>query len=289
MADKDLVPLEAPFPIRYRPRPQIDGGWRSRRATVTDLRSGDLLDTPPFWAQRAELQDALNKIRGRHSRKKRRTILWLAVAEATGMSKREVFGMSGCISQASYYGQWRGRDKETGEPLYTKGLREDPLFAEAFEIAVRLAHQWQDTEEAARAQQRLKDLEDGRDRLASATPFAVETLIHVAEESMSDDTRRKAAVDILTHADEITAPKAQASFTVGRADMRMSDIREKTRNRPVSGMEPDLTPIPDFNDPDATPIPILTATSPADDDDDDDVEWMDEEWPDDTDANVDLE
>lgn len=186
----------------------------------------DPVETPPSWVS-FEVMQALNKIKDPWNRKKRLTVLRVAEALASGLPIRHVFDSDDTCSTPTWYG-----NKNHGQPAW----REQPDIANALEVARRAAQRYYDEQEIKRLKFRSRVLHTSQDRLAELTQLAVESLGFLMVASESDETRRKAAVDVLTHAAPETAPKSQdqrrLELHMDGDGMTMRDILNRERRMP---------------------------------------------------------
>lgn len=172
---------------------------------VNDSRPTPTIDYLPEWLT-FELSEALGKL---PSRKHRETVLRLAEARATGTrTEAETFRLPGVCSRVTWYGRYR----QAGQKL--PGWRDDPDVAAALEAATKRAQWWQDQADARRIAKRQEQLAQARDLLAEYAPHAVKRLFVLMGGAGNEETRRKAANDILDRADEETASKARAGLAV---------------------------------------------------------------------------
>lgn len=192
---------------------------------------------PPAWMTE-ELQAALDDIEGPHERKKRTTLLRVAEAEASGAPVQPLFLSPDCCTAPIWYGRQ--------QPFVKVGWRDVPLIAAAYDIAKRHAHWWYDQAEEERLLARRQVVARTQDRLSEVALAAAEVLFRImTDPESSDDVRRKAAVDVLTHAAEETAPKSKQSQVVdlkmASTGPTMADIRNRKRRLPeeISGGTPD--------------------------------------------------
>ena len=180
---------------------------------------------PPSWMS-YDVQRALDAITEPHRRKKRLTVMRLAEAKAAGIPIYKVFDDPDTCARPTWYG-----NQNWGQ----RAWKEDPLIANALDVCEAAAHHYYDDIEMARMQLRQRQLGAAQDRLAQLARVAVETLGVIMLAGDSDDVRRKAAVDALTHAAPETAPKGSQEQTVRlRLDdsgPSMEDIRHRRRNR----------------------------------------------------------
>lgn len=213
--------------VREELRRLFENGYflEARRAALKTVG----VDSPPIWMT-MELQESLDEIEGPHERKKRTTVLRLAEAAANDTPARQVFASKDCCSGPIWYGRTTG-DKTHGE---VPGWKDDPQIAASFELAKRLAHWHQDELEKDRQAMRRQILSKTETRLAEISGAAVEVLLDVMlSDESAPDTRRKAAVDALTHAAPETAPKSQAEanldISLDTSGPSMRDIRNRPR------------------------------------------------------------
>jgi len=182
--------------------------------------------------QPAWLTDELNKLLdnvggGPHHRKRRTTILRLAEGAAIGRTETDTLKLPDTCTRSTWYGQ--GRPDGEGGWIREPGWRDDPAMQAALEAATRRAHWYQDHTEARRIAKRQEDVARAKDRLAELAHVAAQTLGVLLGQDTADDTRRKAANDILDRADESTASKATpaqaaaSSVTVFLPDNRRGD------------------------------------------------------------------
>lgn len=151
----------------------------------------------PAW-----LTDELNKLLAElPTRKHRQTVLRLAEAAAIGRTEIETFKLPGVCSRTT----WQGRYREDGP---RPGWKDDPQMQAALEAATQRAQWWQDQAEARRIAKRQEQVAEARDLLTEYAPHAAKRLFVLMGTAGNEETRRKAANDILDRADEATASKA---------------------------------------------------------------------------------
>lgn len=184
--------------------------------------------TPPTWIS-YDVRRALDGIKEPNSRRKRTTIIRLAEAAASGVPMTHVFDADDTCSRPTWYG-----NKKYGQAAW----RDMEDIQDALEAATRAANHFYDAQEGARLNHRRRILEQAQDRLAELSGVAVETLGVLMTTADGEETRRKAAVDTLTHAAPETAPKQQSEENVlvgveqgGGSGLSMRDIRNKRRRR----------------------------------------------------------
>jgi len=177
------------------------------------------MDFQPAWIT-DELNTALGRITGHNARKKRQTVLRLAEVRATGGLDSDVFEMPECCSKPTWYGRHI-------DGVHLDGWVHDPDIQAALEAAEARAHWWQDTAEARRIAKRQEKLAEARDLLAEYSPMAVQRLFVLMGQAGNEETRRRAANDILDRADTATATKTVATETGDheqRVKLDLSDL-----------------------------------------------------------------
>lgn len=196
-------------------------------ASRAGLRGLNPDSAPPTWVDE-ELREALDVIDGPWERKKRTTVLRLAEAEAMGIGVQQVFKSEDCCSSPSWY----GRPSE-GKP----GWKDDLKISHAYDLAKKRAMWHYDRIEEERLAMRRRVLARTEDRLTEISTVAAEVLFDIMlDDEVHGDVRRKAAVDVLTHAAPETAPKAQQeqhiNMAIDTSGPSMRDIRNRNRRLP---------------------------------------------------------
>jgi hypothetical protein len=126
-----------------------------------------------------ELQVLLRKLKP----KQRSTVLRLAGAKATGVAWDRVWGSEGVCSDTTRYGRYAH-----GEKL--DGWRDDPDVWAAYQAAEAAALKWEEGRIG-------RGIQRAQLRLAEEAFNSVERLVALRDGAEADETRRKAANDIL--------------------------------------------------------------------------------------------
>lgn len=147
------------------------------------------MEFQPVWLT-FEVQEALSRL---PTRRHRDTVLRLAEARLVGRSEAETFRLPEVCSHRTWYGRYR-------EGVKKPGWREDPLMQAALARATARAQWWEDNTIA-------RNIQQAQEQLAGASPDAVGVLIGLMTAADGEETRRKAANDILDRAAVDTAVK----------------------------------------------------------------------------------
>lgn len=161
-----------------------------------------MVEYQPAWLT-DELNQLLSKLR---TRKQRQTVLRLAEAAAIGRTEADTLKLPDTCTNSTWYGQ--RRPDGDGGWIQKPGWRDDPDIQAALEAARKRAQWWQDQAEARRIAKRQEQVAEARDLLSEYAPHAAKRLFVLMGQAGNEETRRKAANDILDRADEATASKA---------------------------------------------------------------------------------
>lgn len=170
-----------------------------------------MLEFQPAWMT-DELNKLLAQIGGRHQRKKRDTVLQLAQAAATGKTEASVWALPECCSRTCWEGKYKHGVRQPG-------WRDDPAIQAALEAAVKRAQWFQDQAEARRIAKRQEQMADAKELLCEYAPHAAKRLFLLMGQAESEETRRKAANDILDRAGGETASKASLIHVIGGVNL----------------------------------------------------------------------
>jgi hypothetical protein len=170
------------------------------------------VDFQPAWMTE-ELHQALAAIGGHNQRKKRTTVLRLAEARATGKVEGNVFKDPACCGRNCWYG------KQPCAGVHLPGWRDDPAIQAALEAAVKRAQWFQDQAETRRIAKRQEQMADAKELLCEYAPHAAKRLFLLMGQAESEETRRKAANDILDRAGGETASKASLIHVIGGVNL----------------------------------------------------------------------
>jgi len=202
-----------------------------------------VVEYQPAW-----LTDELNKLLaqvggGPYHRRRRDTILRLAEGRVIGRTDDDTWKLPETCTRKTWEGRWY-RDAE-GNSYKKPGWRDEPAVQAALKAATQRVNWWQDQAEARRIAKRLEKLAEARDLLAEYSPLAVQRLFVLMGQAGNEETRRKAANDILDRADEGTATKSVVQET-GDHEQRLSfNLRDFSTEflesllRPEGGSEED--------------------------------------------------
>lgn len=209
MAD-DKDPKDEKFSLPQRT--WTPSRWTSMGRAQTTI---DPLQLPYSWVTE-EVSQALDQIQTGEVTKRRRTILMMADAVASGNKDiGEIIQDETTVGHSTWYQKMKG----------------DPVVEEVYGIALSVARHWYDQLEGYRMMQRARVVEETRDKLVDLTETAVQVM---ADMLGSPDTpssvRRQLAIDVLDRADEETAAKSTHVVT-SRQGPSMKELGRR-RERP---------------------------------------------------------
>jgi len=174
----------------------------------------------PAWLS-FELSKALAPL----TRKQRTTVLRLAEARIADRSMDTVFKRADCCARATWYGKTRD-----GVPV--PGWRDDPVIANALQVATEHAHAFEDGRiERAIEKTRLK--------IAEAGPAAVDKIMLLMLRADSQSLQLRAAVDLL---DRIAETASHARDGVGHSTVEIlrNDLSRKLNEAANGNAAPDV-------------------------------------------------
>ena len=186
-----------------------------------------------------EVQEEFARLRPPHVEKKKATILALVDARLAGQSEETVWRLPTTCSRNTYHSKWK----------------RDPVFARVLDVAYRAAVAWRDTKA-------LRALKEAAEKLALASPKAVDKVITTMEKTLDESVRLRAAFGILDRADFSTAMKAtqqvDASVGVNFDDDSIADILSILAA--TGALEPGAA---EGGDPEADPVHPVPADAEA--------------------------
>lgn len=193
----------------------------------------DPLDLPYTWVTE-EVSHALDRIVDGDVSKRRRTIMMMADAVASGNQDiGEVLANENTVGHSAWYQRMKG----------------DETVEEVYAICLRAARHWYDQLEGHRLLKRASVVEESRDKLVDLTGVAIDVLADMlGDPNTPASVRRQLVVDVLDRADEETATKS-THVVQARNAPSMKEAAAKLRERPdrslaISGGQTRVMPAP---------------------------------------------